>query len=350
MPLPTPDIVITIHGVGQHSPEEVKMQLQQVWGPSTPPFEVIDFNWCDEVESHYKNIFQRQNRIPELSFSIAKAKGYTPIQNAFLKVCVDLNDFCWGITFLALAVCPLLLVPLAVADHNLLDFSISGSGWLASMCESLKWLVLASIVSSFVLLILSGVFAPVKQGRRLSWWLVRVAILTVIRPVLTLLFWLVPLSGVILTTLGRAVLWFIGLCTASYFLGYILNCWLYSNAQLDYYVLNSLFYIFLFNSVFLVTGDLILDQMLLKGYDLALKDCRDVFNYLGGTSTRTWIHELLDNKLNEIVKSLPKFAFGIPFNIVFPRLDLRSGSIDRLYYGKSGGFFGGNDRSCDAKH
>jgi hypothetical protein len=104
----------------------------------------------------------------------------------------------------------------------------------------------------------------------------------------------VSLSEVSLT-LAKLGLRLVGLNIVAYFFGKIIS-WLFSAAQPDFDFYNKVLYYF-----FLICVGLMIMAMLLAWLShtlsLPIKYCRDVFNYLGDTSTRTLIQEALDKEI-----------------------------------------------------
>lgn len=104
--LSAPELIITIHGVGEHEQGQVAKEIAVGLGVSAS-IPVVDFNWCKTVEAY------EQDKILELSCSIATANSQGSPSLSFWLTRLPSNaaELIWGYLFLIAAMIPLLFAP-----------------------------------------------------------------------------------------------------------------------------------------------------------------------------------------------------------------------------------------------
>lgn len=295
------DVAITIHGVGHHDPGEAARRVAAGLGDQRS-FDIADFNWWSVVEQVDKD--RSLVRISQLSRSISVAAAYRPARlrgpaHKLLGWLLSVNETVWTALLTCIALSPLILLPVFAPYLVLKDIS---PGLLASGETVLRTLALAlKLGFAFALLLLSvGVALIPLGGSMTGTWVVRDCVLTVLRPVLTVLFWVASRSTkVLLYTVAIGCLVLAGFGLVGWILNFVINkplALVLGSGMFDVDYYQGLIIGLAWAAGISFVGSLFIIGM---GYLFAspLKFCRDVFNYVGDQTIRSAIQNHLDHQL-----------------------------------------------------
>jgi hypothetical protein len=289
--LPIPDIIVSIHGVGEHEPEQVAKELAIGLGANAT-IPVIDFNWCKVVEGY------ERDRIVELSGSIANANAQVNSVSKSLRLTSSIAEFLWGALYLVLAMCPLILAPTFGLYIYLPEFSIVNALNIAiseALLTAFVWLIIVTLGITALLFLLS-IALMLFHSQRTALWMFRRGALITLRPLVALLFWISSLDDY-LKNVGKGVLGLIGLNICGFAIGQLIGGIFGSSWDINW-VLRILYLSSVAAGTALVCGAVL--GVAAKIFVQPLKFFRDVFNYIGSSSTRQLILDALIKKARDI--------------------------------------------------
>lgn len=287
--LPKPEIIVSIHGVGEHEPEQVAQELLKGLGENTS-IPIVDFNWCKTVEAY------ERDRIAELSSSISTSNSQGGPSSSLLRAPSDVAELLWGFLYLTVAMIPLLFAPTLYLYAMLPEFSLASSDVPGYLLRFIALVSMIALAATVILLFLCVAFLIVGR-RSISLWLLRRSLLMVLRPVLALLFWLSSLDNLFKNiAIGGAAL--IGLNIAGFVFGQSIG-WLFGTS----WDLDHAFGIFKIASIFVaaaLVAALVLG-VLARAFSKPIKYARDVFNYIGSPLIR----QSMQSALTDTAEKLP---------------------------------------------